>query len=84
MADPRRDAHDAPHHRLGDGRRELSEQVDDTIAAPTLLFVPEDFGPTLEVTCDGEPVEVTREAATGLVTVPCNGAGMHVVELLGS
>jgi hypothetical protein len=41
------------------------------------VYIPaaEDYVADYVVTCDDREVEVTRDAATGLVEVPCNGAG---------
>lgn len=51
------------------------------VTAPTRLYVPaaEDFAASYAVTCDGRAVTVTRDAATGVVDVPCAGVGAHTV-----
>ena len=51
------------------------------ITAPTVLYVPsvDDFSQRFTVTCDGREVSVTRDASTGVISVPCVGAGSHTV-----
>lgn len=65
-------------------RFELEYEGSATVSAPNVLFVPaaEDFARSFTVTCDGVRVAVRRDEATGRVEVPCNGAGMHRVELV--
>ncbi len=52
---------------------------DPAIKAPNLIATPDplDLGPSYEVTCDGAAVSATRDPATGVLEVPCGGAGSH-------
>jgi hypothetical protein len=47
------------------------------VEAPSLVYIPaaEDYVPDYVVTCDDDEVETTRDPATGLIEVPCNGHG---------
>ena len=65
-------------------RFELEYEGSAAVTAPSVLFVPaaEDFVATFAVTCDGSAVMVTRNNETGRVQVPCNGPGMHRIELV--
>ncbi len=51
------------------------------VTAPSLIYIPgpDDFPATLTVTCDTRPVtpSPTRDPATGLIAIPCNGPGQH-------
>jgi hypothetical protein len=64
-------------------RFELNFTGDPKVTAPTLLFVPgpDDFSASFDILCDGNPVEAKRDAASGLVEVPCNGPGAHTIVL---
>jgi hypothetical protein len=66
-------------------RFELRYAGDPSVTAPTRVYVPapEDFAPAFDVSCDGAMVNVTRDAASGVIEVPCNGAGEHVVVVSG-
>jgi hypothetical protein len=66
-------------------RFELVYEGDASISAPLRLYVPapEDFAASFTVSCDAVAVEASRDATTGLVELPCNGAGSHRVTLLG-
>jgi endoglycosylceramidase len=67
-------------------RFELKFTGDPAITAPNLIFVPapEDFAPSFTVTCDGATVNVTRDAATGVIEVPCGGPGAHTLVVAGN
>ncbi len=62
-------------------RFELRYAGDASVTAPTRVYVPaaEDFAAAFDVTCDGVAASAMRDAATGIVDVPCAGAGEHVV-----
>jgi endoglycosylceramidase len=54
------------------------------VTAPHEVYLPERAPTTFRVTCDGAPVPgLRREASTGLVAVPCNGEGEHVLRVEG-
>ena len=53
------------------------------IDAPSVIYLPERASGAFEVTCDGAAVSASRDAATGLVEVPCNGDGEHTIEVRG-
>ena len=73
-------AYDRTTHRF-----ELRFTGDANVTAPTRVYVPaaEDFAPTFDVTCDGATVTAARDALTGVVEIPCNGTGEHVVTVTG-
>ncbi len=65
-----------------DARRfELAYTGAPTVTAPTRVYIPapEDFTAAYTVTCDARVVTAARDAATGVVEVPCTGAGEHTV-----
>lgn len=41
--------------------------------APHLVYIPERFATSTQVTCDGAALAAPRDPATGLVAVPCSG-----------
>jgi endoglycosylceramidase len=43
------------------------------VSAPHLVYIPERYATTTQVTCDGASVPVTREPSSGLVAAPCSG-----------
>jgi hypothetical protein len=59
----------------------LRYQGDARVTAANRIYVPapEDFAQDFAVQCDGAAVTVARDPATGLIDVPCNGAGEHTV-----
>jgi endoglycosylceramidase len=65
---------------------ELKFTGDPAITAPSRIFVPAaaDFAASFEVTCDGKAITTPRDAATGIVEVPCGGAGAHTIVITGS
>lgn len=56
---------------------------DRDVDAPSILYVPaaDDYVADFVVTCDGAEVVVTRDPATGLVEVPCQGSGDRRIQL---
>jgi len=42
-------------------------------SAPHDIYIPERFATTFAATCDGVALSASRDAATGLVAVPCDG-----------
>lgn len=62
---------------------DIAFEGDSAVDAPSEVYVPssEDYASELVVTCDGREVAVTRDSATGLVAVPCNGRGPHRVQV---
>ena len=61
------------------GELSLRYAGDAAVTAPTVLYLPELPEGRWSVRCDGAPVEVSREPATGRVEVPCGGPGSHEV-----
>ncbi len=59
----------------------LSYVGDGAVTAPTEVYIPEstDYPMNFRVLCDGSMVAVTRDPATGVVSVPCSGPGRHTV-----
>ncbi len=55
----------------------------DEVSAPSIVYIPEaeDYAADYVVRCDGLPVGVERDSATGQVEVPCNGAGDRYVSV---
>lgn len=66
-------------------RFELKFTGDPAITAPSQIFVPAaaDFAPSFDVTCDGEAIPASRDAASGIVEVPCGGSGAHTIVITG-
>jgi hypothetical protein len=66
-------------------RFELKFTGDPAITAPSQIFVPAaaDFAATFDVSCDGVTLTPARDAASGLVSVPCNGSGAHAIVVIG-
>jgi len=66
-------------------RFELKFTGDPAITAPSRIFVPAaaDFAPSFDVTCDGAAIPAARDAATGIVEVPCGGSGAHTIVIVG-
>ncbi len=66
-------------------RFELKFTGDPAITAPSQLFVPAaaDFAAAFDVTCDGAAITASRDAASGIVEVPCGGSGAHTIVLTG-
>ena len=76
---PRRFGFDAAR-----GVLEVRYRGDSDVVAPTVVYLPERAPTDLVFECDGATlVAATRDAATGLVEVPCAGEGEHVVRVLG-
>lgn len=66
-------------------RFELKFTGDPAITAPSTIFVPAavDFAPSFDVTCDGAAITAARDAASGIIEVPCGGSGAHTVVVTG-
>jgi endoglycosylceramidase len=66
-------------------RFELKFTGDPAITAPSEIFVPAaaDFAPSFDVTCDGAAITAARDAASGIIDVPCGGSGAHTVVVTG-
>jgi endoglycosylceramidase len=43
------------------------------VAAPHLVYIPERFATTTQVSCDGRSLDATREPSTGLIAAACTG-----------
>jgi endoglycosylceramidase len=67
-------------------RFQLDFTGDPAITAPSRLQVPApaDFAATFTVTCDGATISAARDPATGVVEVPCGGAGAHTIVITGA
>lgn len=66
------------------GVLEIRFRGEDGIVAPTTIYLPERAPASFRVTCDGAEVPgLVRDGATGLVDVPCNGDGEHVIRIEG-
>jgi endoglycosylceramidase len=54
------------------------------VTAPSEIYLPERAPGTFRALCDGvEASGLARDAATGLVSVPCNGEGEHLIRVEG-
>ena len=62
---------------------DIAFEGESAVDAPSEVYVPssEDYTSEFVVRCDGRDVAVTRDPATGLVAVPCNGRGPHRVQV---
>lgn len=72
-------------HDRAKQRFELKFTGDPATTAPSRIFVPAaaDFAPSFDVTCDGAAITAARDAATGIVEVPCGGSGAHTIVITG-
>ncbi|MFT3765088.1 MAG: cellulase family glycosylhydrolase [Minicystis sp.] len=67
-------------------RFQLDFTGDPAITAPSRIHVPApaDFAPSFTITCDGAAVTAARDPASGVVEVPCGGAGAHTIVIAES
>jgi hypothetical protein len=66
------------------GVLEVRFRGEDAVTAPSQLYLPERAPATFRVRCDdAELTGLSRDPASGLVEVPCNGDGEHVIRVEG-